>query len=428
MTGQALERVAPATPAVLSDADVRTIEFGARAIAALDPRLANDKAKDEKAWAMSMTLWSYGVTPSPVAAKKLHLIPAGKGKVELYESAQMLFGLLTMWGHEVWIEDETEERAVVCGRRFGRGRVHRVEYTIERARTSGALDEWVERKVQLEGDDWAKTEKVTVRVDGRVVTEGVPEWAEQEEAAGRIRHNDYWFNYRADALQNRAVRRLAKRLGADALLGVGALAEPDQRRPGAEETADDVVDGELVEDDEVSHGHEPTWEDHQAEASDDEPTGGGAPGPTAATEADEAAAHRNECSRIFAAIGRIPEQWRPAWAKAWREAELPRAMALSPEQLEPARLLVRQFIALSAMDSVGVRSSADRHTFVDSATKGETESTKALTAGQLLAVLGVVNDMKEEERLAAEAEATEVEEQDPAGDKSFDEDDPERPF
>jgi hypothetical protein len=116
------------------------------------------------------------------------------------------------------------------------------------------------------------------------------------------------------------------------------------------------------------------------------------PAPTDEADPDPAAAHRNECSRVHAASARIPEGlWRQQWAEAWRKAELPAARDLTPEQLEPARQLVRCYIALAALDGVGLGDRKERHDFVHAATAGETESCKALSAAQLALVLAAVD-------------------------------------
>jgi hypothetical protein len=201
---------------------------------------------------------------------------------------------------------------------------------------------------------------------------------------------------------------MAMRLGADALLGVSAPDPGDRIEPRPDDIVLDEEFGEPLDD--------------LAEGDAAEVTG-----PVVAAETDQAAAHRNECSRIHAASDRIPTgTWRQLWAKAWREAGLPMALQLTRDQLEPARLLTRQYLALAAMDSIGLSSKDDRHDFVSAATNGETESTEALTAEQLQAVLRSVGDVaarREQERLAAEAAAMTADHE-----QQYDQDDPERPF
>lgn len=380
MTGQAIERFTPAAPAVLSDQEIRSLEFQSRAIVALDPRIKGDK---EKGLALAITLWNYGVPVTPVNAKKLHLIGD-----DIFESAQFLLGLLTMHGYDAWVVEDTEERAVVRGQRPGSSRVHEVVYDVARAARSHALDEWVERKYRNDGDRFDRTEKFVVTVDGRPVGGPIPDWARKAIDLGRVRRNEYWFSYRPDALLNRALRRLAKRMGADALLGVGGPADDTPARIPARD--DDIVEVEEAEEQPVP-----------ASRPEEEP--------------DPAAVHRNECGRIASAMGRIPDGlWRQQWAKAWREAGLPgSAHELAPEQLEPARQLIRQYIALAVLAEAGISSTADRHAFVHAATNGETESTKGLSAEQFDAVYRAAREaaslrdqLAEDQRLEAEAMRT----------------------
>ena len=356
MTSQAIERhqAAAGGALALNDREIRSIEFQARAIAALDRRLDDDvERRKEQALALAVTLYSLGLPVTVTNAKKLHLIGD-----EVVESAQLLLGLLAMHGHEVRIVEDSDERAMVRGHRHGGGEPHTVTYTIDQARRSGALDEWVEK--------WEKTDsgkKYPVRYF--LVFEGKPNdvppepWAKTLIDRHQVKRMDAWHKYRSDMLVNRALRRLAKRMGADALLGVGGLADdPPARIPARD---DDVV--------------------LDVEEAETEPG-------VVRDEPDPAAVHRNECGRIASAMGRIPDGlWRQQWAKAWREAGLPSsAHELAPEQLEPARQLIRQYVALAVLAEAGISSTVERHTFVDAATNGATESTKGLTAEQFDAV------------------------------------------
>ena len=144
MTGQAVERhQGPGGTGIAlapNEQERAGIEFNARAIYALDSRLKGRADAKDLAFGLAVTLWNYGVPGTVVNAKKLHLIPAGKDKVDVFESAQLLLGLLTLNGHDVWFVEETEQRVVLHGRRFGQGRTHEVVYDAERARGSGALD------------------------------------------------------------------------------------------------------------------------------------------------------------------------------------------------------------------------------------------------------------------------------------------------
>lgn len=51
--------------------------------------------------------------------------------------AHALRGLVLAHGHEIWVEESTATRAVVCGRRKGTGRTERSTWTMDRAKTAG---------------------------------------------------------------------------------------------------------------------------------------------------------------------------------------------------------------------------------------------------------------------------------------------------
>lgn len=57
------------------------------------------------------------------------------GKPAMY--ARTLLAVTLAQGHEVWTEELTDSRAVVCGKRRGSQRVEKVTWTIERARKAG---------------------------------------------------------------------------------------------------------------------------------------------------------------------------------------------------------------------------------------------------------------------------------------------------
>ncbi|HET7486861.1 MAG TPA: hypothetical protein VFJ85_02965 [Acidimicrobiales bacterium] len=391
MTGQALERVHPAAPALPTESEIRGLESQARAIAVLDNRvkaIQDPAERREIAFALALTLWNYAVPATPVNSKKLHLIP-GRNGFEVFESAQLLLGLLAMHGIPVRPITTTDTLAVVRGRRPGDDEDGEFTYDIEMARRSEALDEWVERKYRNQGDRYDRTEKLKVAVDGVPVDVPLPEWAAAEVAAGHVKHNDYWFKYRADALLNRAVRRLAKFLGADALLGLSPLGDEPAHIAGRP----DDIEADVIDVDDAAPAPCPAYE-----------------GP------DPAAALRNERGRIWGAVGRIPDgQWRAAWAKAWRDAGLPAHHELGEEHLDDARRITRCYLALASLDVVGLSSRDDRHDFVSAATNGETESTKNLSAEQLHAVLGAVRHRANQLAEAAEPPAEEEPDYGPDG-------------
>lgn len=356
--------------------------------------------KPEAIAAVGLSLDALGV---PLSLPALNQCWVEDGKVNLM--AQLQSSLMRARGHDMWFASDCDEHsATVFIRRHGEQRVHRFTYTVDMARRNHRLDEWVERKYRNDGDRYDRTEKWVVAVDGVRVAE-LPDWATKQVELGRVKRYDAWFGSREAMLMCRAATRGIGKVCPEVLLGLPSGPPTDTAVPTGvdpetgEILKEDIVEGEVVE--------------------DDEPVGGDAAAPTeppAAEPVDDgtqedldgkwahAAEHRNECTKIHSAIGRIPAgEWRERWAAAWREAGLPEAGAheLTPEQLEPARLLVRQYIALAALDSVRIAGPPRRHAFVKEATGGETESTKALTAEQLTKVLAAVR--AEHERQAAAA-------------------------
>lgn len=98
--------------------------------------------------------------------------------------AHTLRGLVLSQGHEVWVEESSEERAVVCGQRQGSEHVERSEWTIDRARRLALLKE----------DNWQKqpgvmlVARATAEVCRRVgadVLMGLPYAVEELDDDGR---------------------------------------------------------------------------------------------------------------------------------------------------------------------------------------------------------------------------------------------------
>lgn len=86
------------------------------------------------------------VTGAILAGRELGLEPmASLAAIDVIEgtptlSAIALRGLIQHHGHEVWIEESTEHRAVVCGRRKGSTHIARSVWTIDRARRAGLVN------------------------------------------------------------------------------------------------------------------------------------------------------------------------------------------------------------------------------------------------------------------------------------------------
>lgn len=264
----------------LTDRDMKSIGFQSQAIAFLDPRLKDMKPDEKKqaALGLAITLYNYRLPITVTNAKKLHLIQG-----EPVESGQLLVGLLEMAGHEIRPVVTSDERCTLRGWRHGTGEPYEVTYTIEQARTSGALDEWVENWQQTQSGKRFMAGKFVVSVDGVPTTDEVPDWAAKAIAAGKVKRKDAWFLYRSDMLAARCIRRLAKWMGADALLGAGSpvdsgyVTDEDERLdpplrtggPDEDQDDDDVVDAELV--DEPTAGS-PTTSDAGAEGEPPAPT------------------------------------------------------------------------------------------------------------------------------------------------------------
>lgn len=70
---------------------------------------------------------------SPTAA--LQNIVVISGRPSMY--ARSMVALVTSKGHDVWTEEATDRKVVVCGRRRGSQHVERSEWTIEKARKAG---------------------------------------------------------------------------------------------------------------------------------------------------------------------------------------------------------------------------------------------------------------------------------------------------
>jgi hypothetical protein len=96
------------------------------------------KGKPEEAAAAILTGQEVGL--SPMAA--LRSIDVIQGTPAM--RAHTLRGLVQSQGHEVWVEDASPSRAVVCGRRKGQQQVQRSEWDLERAKGLGLLakDAW----------------------------------------------------------------------------------------------------------------------------------------------------------------------------------------------------------------------------------------------------------------------------------------------
>jgi hypothetical protein len=256
----ALERHEPRhqAPAILDERAQASLRFRARSLAALDSRISkiDDPADREKmAVGLAITLDSLGLSIDPIQARKLHLIGG-----DWTPSAQLMVELVQRRGHDIIPVAMTRERAVFRGRRFGQGEPITIEYSIDDARESGALDEWVELWEKGGNGKNYLAGRHVLAVDGEPTGTEAPDWARKLIAAGKVKRNEAWFKYRIDMLANRCVKRLAKWMAADALNGYGPVAfggldddvvtvgeVVDDEPEGEEPPADDLPDAEIVE-------------------------------------------------------------------------------------------------------------------------------------------------------------------------------------
>jgi len=257
-------------------------------------------------------------------------------------SAKLQLGLVRQAGHMVSFEESTHERCTAVGTRRDTGEVQSATWTIEEARA------------------------VSVREDGKWIP---------------LASKAVWKSFPTDMLRARAITRLVTMLFSDVTLGLECSPEEQTAIEGAEIAdvqVDDPIDAKALE------------------APAAEVTTSPTPEPPAG--ADPEAEHHNECTRIAGAMGRIPTGlWRQQWVKAWNKAGLPSsAHDLADEQLEPARCLIRQYIALAELDGVGLKAPDERHAFIMAATDGATQSTKQLTHEQFNAVVRAIQRLKAE--------------------------------
>lgn len=98
---------------------------------------------------------SYQNRPQEAAAAIVAGQGVGLGPMEALRSIDIIQGtpamraitlraLVVSHGHEIWVEESTPTRAVVCGRRAGSDKVQRSEWDLDRARALGLLnkDNW----------------------------------------------------------------------------------------------------------------------------------------------------------------------------------------------------------------------------------------------------------------------------------------------
>lgn len=188
-------------------------------------------------------------------------------------NAQCRLGHIRSRGHEAqFVAEECDrEKATIRGRR----REHRndpkgwvtVVYTIDDAEEGGLLDEWVERKYKLQGDQYDRTQKFMLRrtetgyVPAQLGAE-LPEWAAKAIRDGMVKRKDNWWKNRKAMLRARAASTLYRMHFSDLMFAAGVepyTAEELGRDQGSDvddyPDPDDeqVYDGEIV----IDQGEEP---------------------------------------------------------------------------------------------------------------------------------------------------------------------------
>lgn len=103
------------------------------------------RGKPDEVFAVMALAAEVGLPP----VQSLSLIDFLNGRAVL--NAQGKRAIILGAGHQVWTEERTPERAVVCGRRAGDERVHTATYTIEMARTANLTgkDNWKKHPAEM---------------------------------------------------------------------------------------------------------------------------------------------------------------------------------------------------------------------------------------------------------------------------------------
>jgi hypothetical protein len=127
-----------------------------------------------------------------------------------------------------------------------------IEFNIEDARRAHLLDVWVEQWFKAAGDKYERAHKYVVGNDlgfDQALIDGAPDWACRQIEVGAFKHKDNWFNYPADMLFPKAIKRAIKRRASHVMAGLSRTAQA-LGTPVAVVIDDDdeqIVDGEVVE-------------------------------------------------------------------------------------------------------------------------------------------------------------------------------------
>jgi hypothetical protein len=328
MSGQAVERhTASASPALVSDSAFRQLMRQAEvwSRSKLVPKALQGKPDD--VLLVGMYGFELGV-PFTKALSQVHVIEGAPRA-----SSQLRVAIAEREGHEVWTEESSSERATVCGLRRGAPaeRVQKVTWTLADARRAGLLAVWVEKKIQAQGDQYARLHKYVVGamddggkpvIDPELV-EKAPQWARPLIDSGVFKVKDNWQKYPADMLWSRAAGSLCVKAFGDALMGLTALPDhiedqvaveaevmDDRHRPPSPDPDDEEpAEAELVEDETPNQGEGAEGAAVEGDAgadsqgsttgdgADSHDVGDTAPEPTPAREGGEPSAGNNDPGR-----------------------------------------------------------------------------------------------------------------------------------
>lgn len=185
--------------------------------------------KPENIFALALYGERFGLEPMH-AVQRIYLI---QGTFE--PKAEVLGGVIIRAGHELRWDEVSAERATVSIRRSGSDDWQATTWTIEQARKAGLLDVWVEKWVQPQGGGKRYPVTAVVGDDNGIFTaeerarRGLPveleEWARKDLEAGKVKRKDPWHLYPDDMLAAKALRRGAKRIVPDAVLGLDDVAD-----------------------------------------------------------------------------------------------------------------------------------------------------------------------------------------------------------
>jgi len=140
----------------------------------IDPRATLEQRHEARqvaiATATAAVLYGGEIGLSPMQA--LANVIVIKGKPSLY--AETMVALVQAAGHEIWTEDVTDARAIVCGRRVGSQHIERVVFTIERARKAGYTAQNKKYQEDPQSMLYARAASIACRRTAPEVLKGIP--------------------------------------------------------------------------------------------------------------------------------------------------------------------------------------------------------------------------------------------------------------